>query len=86
MIGREDALIMQAPYEAVSEDPQAIELVFGRRNTFGPLHQWAAVDAAYGPGNFVTEGRAFRDSYVLIKQGLLKEPVIRKERKEAADE
>lgn len=86
VIGREDALIMQAPYEAVSEDPQAIELVFGRRNTFGPLHQWPAVDAAYGPGNFVTEGRAFRDSYVLIKQGLLKEPVIRKERKEAADE
>ena len=79
-------MIMQVPYEAVSEDTQAIELVFGRRNTFGPLHQWPAVDAAYGPGNFVTEGRAFRDSYVLIKHGLLKEPVIRKERKEAADE
>ena len=59
VIGREDALIMQAPYEAVSEDPQAIELVFGRRNTFGPLHQWPAVDAAYGPGNFVTEARDF---------------------------
>lgn len=80
VLGKEEALMIQAPYEAEVEEPEAVELVFGRRNTFGPLHEWPAVASAYGPGNFMTEGKAWRDSYVRIRQGILKAPVLWKER------
>ncbi|MFR6329501.1 MAG: hypothetical protein ACLUOI_12215 [Eisenbergiella sp.] len=63
MIGREDALIMQAPYEAVSEDRRP-SAGLRQKKYLQAAPSWPAVDAAYGPGNFVTEGGAFRDSYM----------------------
>ena len=47
-----------------------LTLVGTRRNTFGPLHLVPAIDTAYGPGHFVTEGDSWDDDYVLIPSGL----------------
>lgn len=82
--GTQEAMIVQAPYEAETEQLKALELVLCRRNTFGPLHQWPAKDTAYGPGNFVTTGKAWKDSYVLQKQGILRKPVIWREKPDSA--
>ncbi len=47
-----------------------------RRNTFGPLHQVPLHAPGYGPGNWVTEGSAFSESYMLWPSGLLKPPEV----------
>lgn len=46
-----------------------LTVVGTRRNTFGPLHQVPALDIAYGPANFVTEGEHWSDGYVLVGSG-----------------
>jgi hypothetical protein len=77
-----ERLIAWAPYEAdvtklVSEDKGlALRLYLTRRNTFGPLHQLPVHTPGYGPGNWVTEGDAFSDAYVLWPSGLLSPPQI----------
>lgn len=53
-----------------------VELLLTRRNTFGPLHQWPARSASYGPDNFLTTGERWRDDYVLLPAGLLASPVL----------
>lgn len=47
-----------------------------RRNTFGPLHQVPVQAPGYGPENWVTEGAAFSEDYVLWPSGLLQAPEI----------
>jgi hypothetical protein len=73
------------PYEAdVSEAyrqnaPIDVTVVGTRRNVFGPLHQTAKIAPACGPGNFVTGGAAWCDSYSLIDSGL--ERIVLKRKK-----
>lgn len=43
-----------------------ITLVNSRRNSFGPLHCVPTIQYAYGPGNFVTDGRGFSDEYARV--------------------
>lgn len=66
------------PYEAVVEDTGEIdiELVLTRRNTFGPLHQQNLYEYAYGPGNFITEGKDYSEEYRLYPMGLTKPPML----------
>jgi len=78
----QSTIIAWQPYEADITDAvkasSAIDLnvILTRRNVFGPLHQVPAVVGAYGPGNFVTGGKAFSESYMLIPSGLLAPPII----------
>lgn len=72
--GREEVCLAFSPYTAEVRDLCEIEVLLGRRNTFGPLHQLPERVNFYGPDNFVTDGEAWSDGYVLLKQGLL-EPV-----------
>lgn len=64
------------PYEAdITEAyrqnaPIDITVVSTRRNVFGPLHQTVKTAAACGPGNFVTGGKNWCDSYSLIDSGI----------------
>jgi hypothetical protein len=61
----------------------SIELILGRRNTFGPLHLDRPEETNsigfrkwYGPDEFESSGKLWSDNYMLIEQGLLKAPVI----------
>lgn len=64
------------PYEAdVTEavrnrEDIYVSVVGTRRNLFGPLHLVPAIQSAYGPAHFVTEGKSWSDDYVLIDSGL----------------
>ncbi len=64
------------PYEAdVTEAVRAqktihVTVVGTRRNVFGPLHLVPAIQGAYGPGHFVTEGASWSDDYILIDSAL----------------
>ena len=64
------------PYEAdVTEAYRAgadidVTVVGTRRNVFGPLHQTTKIAPACGPGNFVTGGKSWCDTYSLIDSGL----------------
>ncbi|NLY61914.1 MAG: hypothetical protein GX054_10485 [Clostridiales bacterium] len=75
-------IIAWKPYEADFTDlldnskEITIEVILTRRNTFGPLHQIPAIAPAYGPGNFVTEGRLFTTKYMLLPAGLTTSPKI----------
>lgn len=40
-----------------------------RRNTFGPLHLVPMKSGAYGPGHWITGGRAFANDYQLWRSG-----------------
>lgn len=54
-------------------DPLYFEVVFNRRNVFGPLHMLPKKPLAMGPFDFVTEGERFvRDGYSLVNQGEIK--------------
>lgn len=74
--GQTEEIIAFAPYEASVEDLHTISVVLTRRNTFGPLHALPKKAKTYGPGNFLTEGGAWSDDYVLYEQGLLETPVV----------
>jgi hypothetical protein len=75
-----DRLIAWDPYEADIADlardgtPLDLRVYLTRRNTFGPLHQVPLHAPAYGPGNWLTEGAAFSEAYVLLPSGLLHPP------------
>ena len=64
------------PYEADVTDAVKnrktirVSVVGTRRNLFGPLHLVPAIQSAYGPAHFVTEGNSWSDDYVLIDSGL----------------
>jgi hypothetical protein len=53
-----------------------VEVVSHRRNSFGPLHHRETVTPWTGPGEFVTQGRDWREDYSLIECGLLADPEI----------
>ncbi|HEY5584001.1 MAG TPA: glycosyl hydrolase [Ruminiclostridium sp.] len=82
-VNKEEKMIAWKPYETdITNDLNlnqelTIELVLTRRNTFGPLHQLPVRASAYGPYSFVTEGDEFSNDYILIRSGLLKEPVVK---------
>ena len=65
-----DKTLAFKPYEMEFEGDLKLELVFTRRNTFGPLHQIPMFAPGYGPDNYVTEGEAFTNSYSIIPSGL----------------
>lgn len=73
-IGEEEKTIAFAPYEADIHGLKEIQLFLTRRNTFGPLHQLPAKSIAYGPDNFLTQGKEWSDAYVLYPQGIMGEP------------
>lgn len=77
LIGKEEVILAFQPHRAVVEDLRGIQVVLTRRNIFGPFHQITKVAYAYGPANFLTEGKEWQDDYVLYEQGLLTKPVIR---------
>jgi hypothetical protein len=80
--GTSPAMIAWQPYRAdVTEDVKAseaveLEVILTRRNTFGPLHLVPMKSGAYGPGHWVTGGRAFTNNYQLWPAGLLKAPEL----------
>ena len=56
---------------AAKRKPAEVTVVLTRRNTFGPLHALPAKVGAYGPMNWITEGRSFTlDAYALLPAGL----------------
>lgn len=65
-------MIMQAP--SVSEDPQAIDIGLRQKKYRRSINgrQWMPLDVSRKFCENIAAG--LRDSYVLIKQGLLKEP------------
>ena len=69
---RDAAVIAWEPYTADitktvhAKKPLYITLVNTRRNTFGPLHISPARRDAYGPGEFMTEGENWTDTYARI--------------------
>lgn len=77
-----DRVLAWWPYEASVSDlarpGDAIELrvYLTRRNTFGPLHQIPLLAPGYGPWNWLTEGDAYSDSYILLPSGLLEPPQL----------
>ena len=68
--GVPEQAVWTAPYEADLICPPdrmlAVTLVATRRNTFGPLHQLPVLTQSYGPGSFITEGKAWSDCYELV--------------------
>lgn len=71
-----EEVIAFPPYQAVIEGLEEIEIVFNRRNTFGPLHELPEKRDVCGPMSFVTEGNKWTDRYILQRQGLLERPEI----------
>ena len=75
-------IIAWDPYEAAIGDllndagEFDLHLYLTRRNTFGPLHQVPREAGGYGPGNWVTEGAAFSEDYVLWPSGLMAPPEL----------
>ena len=76
LIGEEEEILAISPLQAELYDLKEIQLICTRRNTFGPLHQLPEKADAYGPDNFMTEGEAWSEAYVLLPQGLLRNPEI----------
>jgi hypothetical protein len=81
-MGSQPRMIAWQPYEAeITDDLERsnevrLQVVLTRRNTFGPLHQLPLHARAYGPGNFITEGKSFSENYMLMPAGLLSAPEI----------
>ncbi len=76
--GKETTIVAFPPHKGVSDGLNTIEVVLTRRNTFGPLHENTETVYIYSPNNYLTEGDAWTDEYMLIPQGLLKKPVIKR--------
>lgn len=77
--GKNDVKIAFHPYEGIVDDLEAIELVFNRRNSFGPLHLPVSYKGTYGPETFVTKGQLWRNRYQLFPQGLTENIVFQME-------
>lgn len=76
--GETDETIAFAPYETAVRDLKSIEMVFNRRNTFGPLHLSTAHDGPIGPEHFLTEGESWQEEMQLYAQGLPEKILIKK--------
>ena len=55
-----------------------IEMVFNRRNTFGPLHVPVSYRGSYGPDTFLKTGDLWEDEVQLYSQGLPEKVTLRK--------
>ncbi len=74
--GQDAKLIAFAPHEVAVGGGAvlALDVILTRRNTFGPLHQVPRRTQFYGPENWITEGAAFSEAWVLWPAGLLAAP------------
>ncbi len=77
--GAGDKRILYPPYRAKVRDLCSIEMIFTRRNTFGPLHLPVEYRGNYGPDTFLTTGKEWRESLQLWPQGLPEVITLRKE-------
>ena len=68
--GDTDEIVAFAPYEAQVRDLSSIEMIFNRRNTFGPLHLPLSYRGNYGPETFLTEKELWKNEMQLYPQGL----------------
>lgn len=76
--GDTDEIIAFAPYEAAVTGLKSIEMVFNRRNTFGPLHVPVSYRGSYGPDTFLKTGDLWEDEVQLYSQGLPGKVTLRK--------
>lgn len=72
--GKDEKILFAPPYRCETDDPRELEVIFTRRNTFGPLHCTDRKRFAYGPESFITEEDEWTDDYVLEPQGLISFP------------
>ena len=68
--GEKKERIAFRPYEAKVKRLESVEMIFNRRNTFGPLHLPLDYQGTYGPETFLTEGENWREEIQLFPQGL----------------
>ena len=68
--GDTDEVVAFAPYEAQVSGLSSIEMIFNRRNTFGPLHLPLSYRENYGPETFLTEKELWKNEMQLYPQGL----------------
>lgn len=76
--GETDEAVAFAPYEASIKGLKSIEMVFNRRNTFGPLHLPLAYKGSIGPDHFLTNGIHWCDEMQLYAQGLPEKICVKK--------
>ena len=69
--------LLYTSFEGCVEDLWGIQIVFGRRNTFGPLHQFPREQPYVEPASFLTEGNNWSGKYVLYEQGMLEKPEVK---------
>lgn len=74
--GEEDVIVAFPPFTADVTGMKSIELLYNRRNTFGPLHIPREYDGTYGPEEYGTEGQLWREDYQLYRQGLPEQIVL----------
>lgn len=75
--GKQEVILGFEPFEGCVEDLWGIQIVFGRRNTFGPLHQFPREQPYVEPASFLTEGNNWSGKYVLYEQGMLEKPEVK---------
>lgn len=68
--GDTDEIVAFIPYQARISGLSSIEMIFNRRNTFGPLHLPLTYKENYGPETFLTEKELWKDEMQLYPQGL----------------
>lgn len=68
--GDTDEMVVFNPYEAKINGLSSIEMIFNRRNTFGPLHLPLSFKGNYGPETFLTEDELWEDKLQFYPQGL----------------
>ncbi len=68
--GDTDQITAFVPYEARISGLSSIEVIFNRRNTFGPLHLPVSYRGTYGPETFLTEDAQWTEEMQLYSQGL----------------
>ncbi len=68
--GDTDEIVAFVPYQAKISGLSSIEMIFNRRNTFGPLHLPLSYKENYGSETFLTEKELWKDEMQLYPQGL----------------
>lgn len=68
--GDTDQITAFVPYKARISGLSSIEVIFNRRNTFGPLHLPVTYQGTYGPETFLTEDELWKEEMQLYSQGL----------------
>ena len=76
LLGKEEKILGFEPYVDRAEDLYGIQIVLGRRNTFGPLHQYPREQPFVEPASFLTMDDKWSEEYVLYEQGMLEIPAV----------